>query len=157
MNKETQDNSGVSRRDFLGIAAFGTAILSALSVFAGTLRIFKPDVHYEESRKFKIGKPGNFPMGTVKELDKEKVFIFSDNDGLYAISAICTHLGCIVYSTETGFRCPCHGSVYNDEGKVIAGPAPRNLAWYEISQNVDGSLMVDSAKEVQKGTKYIFA
>ncbi len=157
MLNEAQDTTEVSRRDFLGLASFGAAIVSAFGVLAGTLRIFKPNVYYEESRKFKIGKPENFPLGTVKKLDDEKVFIFSGDDGFYAISSICTHLGCIVYSTETGFQCPCHGSRYNADGKVVGGPAPRNLSWFEISQSVDGSLMVDSAKAVPKGTKYIFA
>jgi cytochrome b6-f complex iron-sulfur subunit len=56
--------------------------------------------------------------------------------------------------TEWGFQCPCHGSKYNENGKVIGGPAPRNLSWLEISRNVDGSLEVDTAKSVSAGTKY---
>jgi cytochrome b6-f complex iron-sulfur subunit len=55
--------------------------------------------------------------------------------------------------TETGFQCPCHGSKYDENGKVIGGPAPRNLAWLEISRGLDGSLMVDTAKAVPVGTK----
>jgi len=157
MSNETQDKTEISRRDFLGLAAFGTAIISSLAVLAGVFRMFKPDVHYEESQKFKIGKPENFPMGIVKKLDDKKVFIFSDDQGLYAVSAICTHLGCIVYTTEWGFLCPCHGSKYDKGGKVIAGPAPRPLPWYEISQSVDGSLVVDASKEVPKGTKYMYS
>ncbi len=157
MSNETRDKKGVSRRDFLGLAAFGTAILASLSALAGSLRIFKSNVYYEESRKFKIGRPENFPVGTVKKLHERNVFIFSDDDGIYAISAVCTHLGCIVYPTEEGFQCPCHGSKFNKDGKVIGGPAPRPLEWYEISEEVDGTLIIDSAKGVPKGTKYIFA
>jgi cytochrome b6-f complex iron-sulfur subunit len=156
MNDETRDKKGISRRDFLGLAAFGAAILSAISVLAGSLRLFKSNVYYEESKKFKIGKPENFPVGTVRKLDERNVFIFSDDDGIYAISAVCTHLGCIVYSTDWGFQCPCHGSKYNKDGKIIGGPAPRPLEWYEISQEVDGTLVVDSVKAVPEGTKYIF-
>jgi cytochrome b6-f complex iron-sulfur subunit len=152
MSDETQDKAGTSRREFLGLASLGTVILSSFTVVAGVLRMTKPSVHYEESRKFKIGKPENFPIGTVKNLDDRKVFIFSDAAGLHAISSVCTHLGCIVASTETGFQCPCHGSKYNREGKVIGGPAPRPLAWYEISKSADGILVVDASKEVRKGT-----
>jgi cytochrome b6-f complex iron-sulfur subunit len=157
VKNESEEKTGIARRDFLSFAAFGTVILSAITVLAETLRIIKPNVHYEESRKFKIGKPENFPVGTVKKLEEEKVFIFAEDDGFYAISSICTHLGCIVYSTETGFQCPCHGSKYDAEGNVVGGPAPRGLSWYEISQAVDGTLVVDSAREVPKGTKYIYA
>ena len=55
--------------------------------------------------------------------------------------------------SETGFQCPCHGSKYDENGKVIGGPAPRNLAWLEISRSVDGSLMVDTASAVPAGTR----
>ncbi len=157
MSNEVQNKSGVSRRDFLSLASWGAAIASSLALLAGIFRMFKPDVHYEESQKFKIGKPENFPMGTVRKLDDKKVFIFSDDQGLYAVSAICTHLGCIVYTTEWGFQCPCHGSKYDKDGKVIGGPAPTNLSWYEISQSVDGSLVVNASKEVPKGTKYMYS
>ncbi len=154
MSEQTQDEAGVSRRSFLGLASAGAVILSSLAALAGMLRIPKPNVFYEESQKFKIGKPENFPVGTVKKLDDKKVFIFTTSDGIHALSSVCTHLGCIVYTTEWGFQCPCHGSQYNKSGKVIAGPAPRNLAWLDISQSLDGALVVDAAKEVKPGTTF---
>jgi cytochrome b6-f complex iron-sulfur subunit len=154
MNDETQENAGVSRRDFLGLASVGAVTLSSLTAVAGMLRIPKPNVLYEESQKFKIGKPDNFSVGTVKKLDDKKVFIFATNDGIHAISSVCTHLGCIVYTTDWGFQCPCHGSQYNKSGKVIGGPAPRNLAWLDISESMDGTLVVDAAKEVKPGTTF---
>jgi Rieske Fe-S protein len=155
MRNKVQVKEVVSRRDFLGVAAFGAAVLASLSAFAGSLRFFKPNVYPEESKKFKIGKPENFPAGTVRKLDKKNVFIFSDDDGIYAISAVCTHLGCIVHSTDWGFQCPCHGSKFNKDGKVIAGPAPRNLPWHKISRHEDGSLLVDAGKDIKTGTKFI--
>ncbi len=148
----TKFKKWITRRDFLGLASLGVVILSSLTALAGILRLTKPNVYYEESKKFKIGKPENFPVGLVKNLEDQKVFIFSDTEGLHAISKICTHLGCIVAITETGFQCPCHGSKYNRQGKVIGGPAPRPLPWLEISQSVDGTLVVDAAKEVKVGT-----
>lgn len=155
MSSEAKEKSGVSRRDFLGLASIGVVLISGLGMLAGILRMSKPNVRYEESTRFQIGKAENFPVGTVKKLDDRGVFIFAGDDGLHAISSVCTHLGCIVAITETGFQCPCHGSKYNENGKVTGGPAPRNLAWVEISQNVDGSLEVDTSKEVPVGTKFI--
>ncbi len=152
MSNEAGDNKELSRRDFLGLASLGAIILSSLTVLMGMLRIPKPNVHYEESSRFKIGKPENFPVGTVKQLDDKNVFIFAKSEGLHAISSVCTHLGCLVSLTEWGFQCPCHGSQYNEDGKVIAGPAPRPLPWLEIQESVDGSLVVDVAKEVKPGT-----
>jgi len=48
----------------------------------------------------------------------------------YGLNAVCTHLGCVVpwVGAENKFKCPCHGSQYNAEGKVIRGPAPLSLA-----------------------------
>lgn len=44
----------------------------------------------------------------------------------YGINAVCTHLGCVVpwNSAENKFICPCHGSQYNNQGRVVRGPAP---------------------------------
>ena len=152
MNSEIQDKTEVSRRDFLSTASVGMVVLSALSLVGGIFKMTKPAVRYEEATKFKIGRAENYPVGTVKSLDDKGVFIFSTDDGLHAISSVCTHLGCIVAISDTGFQCPCHGSKYDEHGKVIGGPAPRNLAWLEISRGVDGSLMVDTARAVPTGT-----
>ncbi|MGK7931966.1 MAG: cytochrome b6-f complex iron-sulfur subunit [Microcystaceae cyanobacterium] len=48
----------------------------------------------------------------------------------YGINAVCTHLGCVVpwNASEDKFICPCHGSQYNGQGKVVRGPAPLSLA-----------------------------
>lgn len=48
----------------------------------------------------------------------------------YGINAVCTHLGCVVpwNAAENKFICPCHGSQYNDQGRVVRGPAPLSLA-----------------------------
>ncbi|WCJ37648.1 Cytochrome b6-f complex iron-sulfur subunit [Euphorbia peplus] len=48
----------------------------------------------------------------------------------YGINAVCTHLGCVVpwNAAENKFMCPCHGSQYNNQGKVVRGPAPLSLA-----------------------------
>ena len=154
MSNETHDKEEVSRRDFLSLAAIGAVILSSLTLLAGIFRMTKADVHYEESRKFKIGKPEEFPPGSIKKLDDKKVFIAADKDGLYAISGICTHLGCIVSASAEGFQCPCHGSKFNNDGKVTAGPAPRSLPWLKIEKHVDGNLVVDASREIKAGTKF---
>jgi cytochrome b6-f complex iron-sulfur subunit len=48
----------------------------------------------------------------------------------FGLNAVCTHLGCVVpwNPNENKFMCPCHGSQYNSEGKVVRGPAPLSLA-----------------------------
>ena len=48
----------------------------------------------------------------------------------FGINAVCTHLGCVVpwNVPEKKFKCPCHGSQYDKNGRVIRGPAPLSLA-----------------------------
>lgn len=43
------------------------------------------------------------------------------------VVGVCTHLGCIPSRTEEGWMCPCHGSAYDNSGRILYGPAPQNL------------------------------
>lgn len=144
----------VNRRDFLGLAGLWSAGLAILTALIGTLRLPKPRVSPEASAVFRIGMPAEFPAGTVKVFPDYNVRVFSGSQGVAAISLVCTHLGCIVKETQHGFDCPCHGSRYDREGKVLAGPAPRPLRWLAVSQAPDGNLLVDSAAEVRAGEFY---
>ncbi len=139
----------VNRRDFLGLAGIWSACLAILLSLVGMLRLPKPRVSPEASSIFRIGKPDDFPNGTVKIIPEKKVQIVATEEGVAVISLICTHLGCIVNKTKDGFLCPCHGSKYLKNGKVVGGPAPRPLKWLAVSQAPDGTLLVDSKKEVK--------
>ncbi|MGA8149296.1 MAG: ubiquinol-cytochrome c reductase iron-sulfur subunit [Gallionellaceae bacterium] len=44
------------------------------------------------------------------------------------VVGVCTHMGCIPGRNPEGWLCPCHGSVYDNSGRILHGPAPRNLA-----------------------------
>lgn len=69
-------------------------------------------------------------QGGLVEVDGQKVAAFRDDDGrLRAVSAICTHLGCTVdwNDGERSWDCPCHGSRYDLDGRVICGPATEAL------------------------------
>lgn len=43
------------------------------------------------------------------------------------VVGVCTHMGCIPGRSEDGWLCPCHGSVYDNSGRILHGPAPKNL------------------------------
>lgn len=141
----------IARRDFLGIASMLSAGIAVLGSMVGMVRLAKPSVLPEASKRFRIGKAGEFTPGTVKVIAEQNVRVISGNQGVAAMSLICTHLGCVVDGTESGFKCPCHGSVFDEKGKVVGGPAPRGLRWLSVSQAADGSLVVDKGKEVPEG------
>ncbi|MFM7579809.1 MAG: cytochrome b6-f complex iron-sulfur subunit, partial [Microcystaceae cyanobacterium] len=67
----------------------------------------------------------------------------------YGINAVCTHLGCVVpwNAAENKFMCPCHGSQYNAEGKVVRGPAPLSLALAHATVNEDDKLIFSTWTE----------
>ncbi|MEU7059716.1 FAD-dependent oxidoreductase [Streptomyces sp. NPDC046197] len=68
--------------------------------------------------------------GAVVRADGERIAVHRDDDGHpHALSARCTHLGCLVSfnAAERAWECPCHGSRFDIDGKVIQGPATRPL------------------------------
>jgi glycine/D-amino acid oxidase-like deaminating enzyme/nitrite reductase/ring-hydroxylating ferredoxin subunit len=73
--------------------------------------------------------------GAVVQNGKSKLAIYRADDGhLYAMSATCTHLGCVVNwnKTEKSWDCPCHGSRFDAFGKVINGPATKELEAVDV-------------------------
>ncbi len=56
------------------------------------------------------------------------------NQGLIALSMICTHKGCEVRVLPDGFQCPCHGSEYLVDGAVVEGPASRPLQRFAVEE-----------------------
>jgi cytochrome b6-f complex iron-sulfur subunit len=148
------DAPKVARRSFLSLAAFGSFVAAIATAVAGMLRLPKPAVLPGPVRRYKIGFPDQFPVGSETRLEAENVFLFRDERGVYAISAVCTHLGCAVSRAAKGFECPCHGSKFGDNGKVLAGPAPRALAWLEIGRAPDGQLIIYADNEVPAGTRF---
>jgi len=144
----------VSRRSFLSLASLGSFCAAIGVALAGALRLPRPTVMPGPARRYKIGNPEDFPVGSATHLEKENVFIYRDGEGIYAISAVCTHLGCIVAQSAQGFACPCHGSKFDGKGKVIGGPAPRALPWLEVSRAADGQLLVLADNEVPAGTHF---
>jgi Rieske Fe-S protein len=77
--------------------------------------------------------------GGIMAVGLKKVAMYKDARGvLHAYSAVCPHLGCIVQwnGEEKSFDCPCHGSRFTCEGKVINGPASTDLRKIAISEKM---------------------
>ena len=74
--------------------------------------------------------------GAVVRVGGHRVAAFCDDDGtITAVSATCTHLGCIVHfnDAERTWDCPCHGSRFSLDGQVINGPATANLTTVHVT------------------------
>jgi cytochrome b6-f complex iron-sulfur subunit len=66
-----------------------------------------------------------------------RVALMREGDAVYALSLVCTHLGCTVQVTPTELVCPCHGSTFDRQGRVLKGPADRQLERYLVEQRGD--------------------
>lgn len=145
-----------TRRGFFSWAAVGwvgftAAIGGCMTAFG---RFMYPNVLFEPPTSFKVGFREDFPPGVVDERFKESngVWIVNESDQIFALIAICTHLGCppAWLEAQNKFKCPCHGSGYYKNGVNFEGPTPRPLerARIWISPD-DGQIVVDKAQKYQ--------
>jgi len=137
------------RRDFLGLAAIWAAVGSIAWGLIGALRLPMPSVFPESNPKIKLGPFSQFQEKEMTAYPEHRLWIYKDSGGLYALSSVCTHLGCIVSRQNDGYFCPCHGSVFDKKGNVISGPAPRALDYLELTISPDGQLVVDTQKKIE--------
>jgi Rieske Fe-S protein len=75
-----------------------------------------------------------------------------DAGGVYAMSAVCTHAGCLLVdgpvTVASGLACPCHASRFDGNGAVVAGPARLPLEHYLVTNAPDGGITVDGSQIV---------
>lgn len=143
-----KEKDGMNRRDFLQLlVGWWAAILSLGVTVAGAGRFLVPNVIYGPDRSYKADKPEAYPEGPTF-LEEARVFLLRGQKGFRAVSSICSHLGCTVNRDDPGFRCPCHGSRFDENGAVLTGPAPKPLEWYALSLSRDGRLVIDRSRSV---------
>jgi cytochrome b6-f complex iron-sulfur subunit len=143
------------RRRFLFATGTASIVAGVLGFFGATVRYLFPNVLYEPPSRFPVGLPQDFPPGSVTFLAERRLFVFNSPQGFYAISSICTHLGCNVAHKESdGFACPCHGSLFDGDGRVVDGPAPRPLTWFALSLSPRGELVVDQQRLVDPSFRF---
>lgn len=131
------------RRDFLGMAALWSAASSLLFAFIGIMRLPKAAVLPSPSKRFQVTLPDSMVAGVPFVPAGRSVALFRTEKGVYAVSTICTHLGCIVKPTIAGFDCPCHGSKFAKDGSVQRGPAPKALPRLAVTRLADNEFVVD--------------
>jgi len=146
------DGQPMSRRKFFISLALAWATFTA--AFAGAMTalfaFIVPRVDFTRIESFKIGPPTNYPPKTVNEdyKAKGKFWIVNDGQKVFAISVVCTHLGCTPnwMENERKFKCPCHGSGFTMQGRNFEGPAPFWLRRYEVTLADDGQIVVNKGR-----------
>ena len=152
----SSDVPSMGRRQFMNLLTFGTATGVALGALYPVANFFMPlragGGSGGTTAKDELGNPvtatgwlSTHPDGDrslVQGLKGDPTYLIvegSDAIGSFGINAICTHLGCVVpwSSSSNKFICPCHGSQYDANGKVVRGPAPLSLALAHIEIDND--------------------
>jgi cytochrome b6-f complex iron-sulfur subunit len=146
-------DNNISRGKFISVLSLGwVAFIAGLGGFFTALgRMFFPNVSFEPPQEFKIGYASDFEVGKVDLRFKKQynVWVVRDKNGIYALSTVCTHLGCTPnwLEAEKKFKCPCHGSGFRSSGINFEGPAPRPLERFRIFLAGDGQIIVDKNKK----------
>ncbi|MEY2741837.1 MAG: hypothetical protein RIS21_205, partial [Planctomycetota bacterium] len=138
------------RRDFVWHGVAGMLTLGAVAFG----RFFFPRSLFEPRTSFTIGYPSDYGFGVdTKFQSTQRIWVCRNSQGLFVILAVCTHLGCTPdwLSTEGLFKCPCHGSVYDSEGKNFAGPAPMPMRRCDVRLDASGRIVVDTLKLYEVG------
>ena len=157
----TPDVPDMGRRQFMNLLTFGTVTGTALGALYPVVKYFIPASSGGSgggvTAKDALGndivasdflaahKPGERAL--AQGLKGDPTYIVVENEDAiasYGISAVCTHLGCVVpwNASENKFICPCHGSQYNNAGKVVRGPAPLSLALAHANVNDSGKVVL---------------
>lgn len=147
----------LNRREFFIKMGATSLAVAGVGACAFGFRYLSPSVLYEPSPVVSAGKPEHYPANSVTLDPRQGVLVVRSEQGFYALNAVCTHLGCLtVWKPEDAvIACPCHGSTFQRDGEVIAGPAPRPLPWLKMWMGDDGNLMIDRSATIVAKTEYV--
>jgi menaquinol-cytochrome c reductase iron-sulfur subunit len=150
VTKDGAARESMQRRGFLQLVISGLSalVVSGVAAFAGPY-LFSKEKDTENESWADAGSLSDLRPGVPQQVafererldaweakrDKEVAWVtVNSSGGVTAFSPLCTHLGCAYHWDEkaTRFVCPCHGSSFGADGRVLAGPAPRALDRYDV-------------------------
>ena len=144
-----------SRRSFLNKLLAGTLLTGGGGVLASIVAYLFPSAEASSAlgpRRVRIGREEDLEVGQGKLalVNEEPVWVIHLPTGFVAMSALCTHKGCMINweGERRVFTCPCHNGLFDERGNVVAGlplsPLPRFRAGI-----TDGELYVSGEKQLQ--------
>ena len=132
------------RRNFLQLSAKLALGLAGILGLGGLVRYFSHEPAGQTPTSYDLGMAADFPAnGKLVKLDIPAI-IYQTEDGFKAYSLVCTHLGCTVEADGEKFSCPCHGSQFDQEGRVLKGPATECLPTLNVTLSEDGKLTLST-------------
>lgn len=146
-------DASVSRRALLrwGIGGMlGGALAAALRAI---WHFLTPPLPTPRSMPVVVPAAASLPVGGRLYVAEARAFVLRDETGFYALSAVCTHLGCLVQEAGPGYACACHGSRFDAGGAPLGGPAPRPLLALAVAWDEEGQLVVDPGRSAEPGAR----
>ena len=131
----------LNRRDFLkkSVKTIAVGALAFSSFDVLKLMAASDSIETTEGTVEKIISLADYPalssIGGYAMITEKIIVIRKSSSKFIAINIVCTHKKCDVDYDGSGFECPCHGSTFNGNGKVIEGPAAKNLKSYKVTFN----------------------
>lgn len=149
----TDESGHLTRRDFFGLSwRVLTAFAAGQTACIGLRFLSSREAESQVGKIVTAGLVSDFPVGTITPFEQARFFLIRFEDGAFlALNSKCPHLACIVgwNADLRRFSCPCHGSEFERDGRVINPPAPRPLDRFEVS--FDGTrVVVDTAKPIRR-------
>jgi len=137
------------RRRFLQVVASGGVLAGAASLGVGCGNGL--------SGTYSGGNVSSYAVGSLTALQTAPLAVGRDEQGVYAMSLICTHSGCEMNSqgsvSEQGIACFCHGSQFDANGNVLRGPASSPLQHYQVTIDASGAVSIDADVSVDESTR----
>lgn len=135
----------MKRRSFLQVSGGALAVAAipgCASLVATQVTPENGEIRLAVRNFAQLEHPGGFlkirPAGSAETL----YVLALEHGGFAVVSPICTHLQCTVNIDGALLVCPCHGSTYDREGKVLRGPAERPLTRYQAALSDGGELVI---------------
>jgi cytochrome b6-f complex iron-sulfur subunit len=143
-----------SRRTVLRFAGWGTLLALLGQWSAGIGIFFWPKKVGAFGGEVNAGEIAALSVGDVKLIQNGKCYVSRVPEGVLALWWKCPHLGCTVpwkpddktedeLASKGRFNCPCHGSIYDRYGNIVAGPAPRPMDLFGV-QIREGKIYIDT-------------
>ena len=137
----------VGRRDVMSTCGLGALAAATVGAAGASLATLWPRAGAEVGVRVTLGRPDAYAVGQVdaRYFSQLGFWVVRDAAGFFAASARCTHLGCKLRHdpASNGFRCMCHGSIFDASGEVLRGPAVRAMDRFRVTLDAAGKLVVD--------------